>query len=65
MANYIVRRDRDGKKEVVWQNTSLDKPKGWDIMDAAQREFGHVQFSELNFLSGIMSLTMKEGHSIL
>jgi hypothetical protein len=64
-SSYRVQKDRAGNKEVVWSNTNIDKPTLGEAIRAALREFPGVPVDNLGLLSGIISLTMKEGHSIL
>ena len=65
MPSYVIRNDEKGRKEVTWQNTLLDEPNLWNIIDAAEKEFPGVPKGKLYLLSGIMSLTLKENPTIL
>lgn len=62
---YVIKYDQKGNKEVVWSNTDIDKPTWKDIKIAVEKEFPGIPEEKLGFLSGIMSLTIKVGHSIL
>ncbi len=65
VGQYVIKHDEKGNKEVVWSNTNIDKPTWKDIKVAVEKEFPGIPDEKLGFLSGIMSLTIKVGHSIL
>ena len=58
MPKYVIRRDKNGKKEVTWQNTLLDELSLDEVNEAAEKEFPPGK--KLYTISGIMSLTLKE-----
>ena len=62
---YKIANDNAGKKEIIWWNTNIEKPTLKELNEAAQKEFPGVNPEKLGVLSGFMSLTLKEGHSIL
>ena len=61
---YRTQSDQAGCKEVIWPNTSIDKPTLGETIRTALREFPEVPMDDLGLLSGLMTLTMKKGHSI-
>jgi hypothetical protein len=63
MSKYVIRQDKNGKKEVTWQNTLLDELTRDEVNEAAEREF--PPGTKLYTMSGIMSLTLKENPTIL
>ena len=63
MPKYVIKQDKDGRKEVVWQNTIIDKPTRDEVNVAAEKEF--PKGIKLYLMSGIMSLTLKESPTIL
>ena len=65
IGQFVIKYDQKGNKEIVWSNTNIDKPTWKDIKVAVEKEFPGISDEELGFLSGIMSLTIKVGHSIL
>lgn len=63
-SSYKVGVDESGKKEVVWGNTYLNKPTLSEILQAAKDNFPEIPLNKIGVLSGIMSLTIKEGHFV-
>jgi hypothetical protein len=63
MPKYVIRSDKNGKKEVTWQNTLLDELSLDEVNEAAKNEF--PEGTKLYTMSGIMSLTLKESPTIL
>ncbi|MFA6552584.1 MAG: hypothetical protein WCT19_03750 [Candidatus Paceibacterota bacterium] len=61
---YKVYNDESGKKQITWLNTYVDKPTLAEVLKACQDNFPEVPLEKIGVLSGIMSLTIKEGHLI-